>query len=80
MDLLRTVADDARDAATLALGIGVLGIQHAQRRAEQAQSQVGDAAKGTWLRIEPVLGDLKARVEPVVDRVRPRPAAPPLPG
>jgi hypothetical protein len=75
MELLRTVTDDARDAATLAVGLGVLGLQHAHHRAEQAQTQMGDVAKGTWNRIGPVLGDLLARVEPVVDRVRPRPPA-----
>jgi predicted component of type VI protein secretion system len=80
MELLRTVTDDARDAATLALGVTVLGFQQAQHRAEKAQTQVGGVAKGAWHRIEPLLDGLLARVEPLVNRVRPRPASTPPTG
>jgi hypothetical protein len=47
-----TVKQGVKDAASLAVGAGVLGYQAAQARVETAQVRVGDTAKGARAELE----------------------------
>jgi hypothetical protein len=79
------VRNTVRDAAYIAVGVGVLGAQSAQERlgsaAKDVKAGAEEGARTARLRletladeirerVEPVLAKLGARVEPVVDTAR----------
>jgi len=84
-DVTENVRKSVQDAAYIAVGVGVLGAQQAQERAEagvidarrrveslldEVRERVEPVVAKVEERIEPVLGDLEARVEPIVHQVR----------
>jgi hypothetical protein len=81
--LRATVTQGVKDAASLAVGAGVVGYQAAQARVDEAQARFGSTAKEArdaveqrarqaWEQIEVVGGEVIERVEPVIARVSDR--------
>ncbi len=82
-----TVKKSVQDAAYVAVGVGVLGVQQAQQRAGDAKGKVETATKGVAgdtkqaveggagvarERLEAFAHDVRERVEPVIAKVEAR--------
>lgn len=69
------ITDNFRDAAYIAIGMGVLGVQRAQVRREELAKLVSAAVKDADARVEPVIKAVEAQIDSAVDRL-PEPAKP----
>jgi hypothetical protein len=76
----KSIQQSVQDAGYIAVGVGVLGVQAAQGRRREAQTQLEGAARDVKSavetaanqvreRVEPVIAGVRERVEPVVDQI-----------
>jgi hypothetical protein len=57
-----SITDNLRDAAYIAIGMGVIGVQRAQVRREELRKQLDTAIKEAETRITPLVEEVKSRV------------------
>ena len=57
-----SITDNLRDAAYIAIGMGVIGVQRAQVRREELRKQFDTAIKEAETRITPLVEEVKSRV------------------
>jgi hypothetical protein len=64
-----TLTDNLRDAAYIAIGMGVIGVQRAQVRREELLKDLNEAIKQADAAISPVVEAIEARLDTVVDKL-----------
>lgn len=61
--------DNLRDAAYVAIGLGVIGVQRAQVRREELRKQLDEAVRQAEQRLAPVIGAVEEAVRSATRRI-----------